>query len=534
VTRPTLAPGSRVGPFIIDGLIGRGGMGDVYRALQPSLDRRVALKLLAGTLAEQDAFVARFLREARTMRVLEHPYAVTVYDAGEADGQLYLAMRLVTGTNLQQFMESSALDTGQALGLLRPLAEVIDYAHSRGIIHRDIKPANILIDDEGKPVLADFGLAKALDDTSVTLSSDYLGTPLYLAPEQATAGLSVGPPADVYAFGCVAFKLFTGTDPYTEQDSLGLLLAHGTKPVPHATERNAALPRAIDEVFARALAKTPTDRYPSARSFVADLDAAVASTSRSFTGRLRSIWPRHYLGRSRRATLTTTIALISFVAVVAVMGTTTWLYSPQVSKPTSTAAPVAVTRAPTSATVPRGSLLYSASMTGTSASFVDLVGRGPNTPQAQVLFKPGMLKLAVHALQADAGIDLKTDAVTDYIGDIDLSVQPGSNVQFCWGLRWAIPAKLAYALCMQTASEFVQLDVFDGTNYVPISPRETVPRLQTGRVVPITVVVRDTHLTLLIDGTQRRRRPPGAPCPDLPQPGRHQHFRHRCRRYSRT
>jgi serine/threonine protein kinase len=228
-----------VGPFVVEGLIGRGGMGDVYRALQPSLDRRVALKLLAGTLAGQESFAARFLREARTMRSLEHPGVVTIYDAGEADGQLYLAMRLVTGSNLKQLMSEHPLSTEQALALLRPLAEVIDYAHGRGIIHRDIKPANILIDEDGHPVLADFGLAKALDDTSMTLSSDFLGTPLYLAPEQASAGMPVGPPADIYSFGCVAFELLTGTAPYTEQDSLGLLLAHGSKPVPHATERNA-------------------------------------------------------------------------------------------------------------------------------------------------------------------------------------------------------------------------------------------------------------------------------------------------------
>jgi alpha-tubulin suppressor-like RCC1 family protein len=273
-TTGSLPPGAAVGSFTVEALIGRGGMGEVYRAVHRELGRPVALKLLLPALAMQEEFAARFVREARVMQSLDHPCIVTVLDAGDAGGRLYLAMRLVTGISLKDRLAEGLLPPEQIVSILEQLAEALDYAHSRGVIHRDIKPSNILIDPQGQPVLVDFGLAKALGDTSVTVSSQYLGTPTYMAPEQAS-GDPIGHRADLYSLACVAFEMLTGTPPYTEQDTLALLLAHGTHPVPRATERNPDLPLPVNAVVQRALAKSPTQRYPSAGAFVDALKTAL-------------------------------------------------------------------------------------------------------------------------------------------------------------------------------------------------------------------------------------------------------------------
>jgi alpha-tubulin suppressor-like RCC1 family protein len=273
-TTGSLLPGTQIGPFTIEALIGRGGMGEVYRAVHRELGRPVALKLLLPALAAQEEFAARFVREARMMQSLDHPAVVTVFDAGEAGGRLYLAMHLITGISLKDLLAQGRLPPEETLRILEQLAEALDYAHSRGVIHRDIKPSNILIDPQGQPVLVDFGLAKALGDTSVTVSSQYLGTPTYMAPEQAS-GDPIGHRADLYSLACVAFEMLTGTPPYTEQDSLALLLAHGTHPVPRATERDPGLPEPVNAVFQRALAKSPMQRYPSAGAFVDALETAL-------------------------------------------------------------------------------------------------------------------------------------------------------------------------------------------------------------------------------------------------------------------
>jgi alpha-tubulin suppressor-like RCC1 family protein len=251
-------------------------MGEVYRALQRDLDRHVALKLLNPALAAQEEFAARFIREARVMQSLDHPGIVTVLDTGDVRGRLYLAMHLITGISLKDRLAQGQLSTKQTLAILEQLAEALDYAHSRGVIHRDIKPSNVLINSQGRPVLVDFGIAKALGDTSVTVSSRYLGTPTYMAPEQSS-GEPVGHRADLYSLACLAFELLAGEPPYTQQDPLALLVAHGTHPVPRATERAPQLAGRIDAVFQQALEKSPTQRYPSAGAFVDALKSALAT-----------------------------------------------------------------------------------------------------------------------------------------------------------------------------------------------------------------------------------------------------------------
>ena len=472
--------GTRLGPFTIEALIGRGGMGEVYRAVHSELSRSEAVKLLHPALAAQEEFSARFVREARVMQSLDHPSIVTVYDAGEAAGRLFLAMQLVTGRPLKDRLAEGRLPTEATLDILQRVGQALDYAHSRGVIHRDIKPSNILLDTDGQPVLVDFGLAKALGDASVTVSSRYLGTPTYMAPEQA-AGDPVGHRADLYSLACVAFEMLTGEPPYTQQDSLALLLAHGSHPVPRATEREPTLGAAVDAVFDRALAKSPVQRFPSAGAFVEALRTALNSPERPRRNR------RRRLAWLAAAVLALAAAILSGVLVVT-------SGSPE--------APQAAGRhAADSTEVPRGKLIYQARMDGTGASFVDTVGRSKDAAEAAVRFLPGRLELAALSPNGNAGIDLDlADDPETFIGDLDLSTPPGSDGNFCWGLRWAVPGKLAYQLCIDTTAYFAQLVVWNGENNVPISPRIDVPGLQGGHTVGFTVVVRDSELTLFVDG----------------------------------
>ncbi|WP_157936861.1 serine/threonine-protein kinase [Geodermatophilus chilensis] len=461
-------------------LVARGGMGEVYRATHRGLGRPVALKLLRPALAEEEVFVVRFLREARVLQSLEHPGIATVYDAGEADGRLYLAMRLVTGATLKEHLAEGPYPPARALALLGPLAEALDYAHSRGVIHRDIKPSNVLIDEQDRPVLADFGLAKALDDTSITASSQYLGTPRYMAPEQA-AGEPVGHRADLYAFACLAFEMLTGTPPYTQETSVALLLAHGHGTVPRASDRNPSLPPAVDAVFDRALAKVPTQRHPSAGAFVEDLAGALADGQ----GLRRR-------GRRRVRLLVATAVVVALAGGGAAVALTP-------SPPPGSAQPSPTASAP--ADVARGELLYRAAFDPAGSDFVDLVGRGTAPADGVIRYLDDRMELAALVPQTFVGIDLKlSEPVTTFVGDIDVSVTPGSDAVFCWGLRWAVPGKLAYQMCLDTTAEFAQLSVWNGVHDVPISPRVDVPGLATGRRVVLTVAVRERHLSLWIDG----------------------------------
>ncbi len=480
MTRSGLSEGGTVGPYLLEKLIGRGASGEVYRATREGNDRPIALKLVSADYGTKDELTARFVRESETMRALSHPGIVGVLASGAADGHLYLAMPLLGGgTSLRMLLAGTELEPGQALTLLRGIGEALDYAHSQGVVHRDVKPGNILMDADGHPVLADFGLAKVLDDTTLSKTMDSpRGTPTYIPPEQVAGG-KVDHRADLYSLACIAFEMLTGSPPYREQDSYALLMAHATKPVPRATERAPHLPAAVNAVFVRALAKEPAERYPSSSAFVDGLATALDGPA---------------IPRRRGRLMAASGAAVGVVAVVVALLTLHPFGSPA---PPTDIPP----HAATSATVPRGQVLYRAQMDGTSNSFVDLVNRGGNTGQQAVRYTPGALELAVLGPDGDAGIEPKIpSAVTDYVADMDLAVQPGTNVEFAMGLRWAIPHKLAYQLEIATAADFAQFVVYNGEQNVPITPRLDLPGFSEGRVVALTVVVRDTHLTLLVNG----------------------------------
>jgi hypothetical protein len=264
----TLIPtGRTIAGYRIDGVLGSGGMGTVYSATQLSLGREVALKVLAPLLSEDAGFRERFRREAMLQAALEHPNIVTVYEAGESEEGLYLALRLVPGTDLKALIESHPLDPDRAFGLLGQPAAALDAAHDAGLIHRDVKPQNILVDEDDHAYLADFGLTKGAGDRGLTLTGLYLGSLDYVAPEQIR-GEPFGAAGDIYAFACVLYEALTGDVPFPHETEAALLYAHVNAPPPRPSVRNPALPDALDAVVARGLAKQPGDRYRSAGELV--------------------------------------------------------------------------------------------------------------------------------------------------------------------------------------------------------------------------------------------------------------------------
>jgi serine/threonine-protein kinase len=275
-----LAPGTTVGGYRIEDEIGRGGMGIVYVAEQLALGRRVALKVIAPELGDDEDFRARFVREARTAASIDHPGVIPVHDAGEADGVLFLAMRLVPGTDLRTLLASEGeVGPERTIAVLAPVADALDAAHAAGLIHRDVKPANILIERPGTPgqrvYLTDFGLTKRLSSRSrVTRTGFVLGTVDYASPEQLQ-GREVTAAADVYSLGCVAFECLTGRPPFGGDTDASVIAAHLMEPPPRPSEVVAGLPPAVDSVIAVAMAKDPVARFDSCGALVAALSGAL-------------------------------------------------------------------------------------------------------------------------------------------------------------------------------------------------------------------------------------------------------------------
>src|SRR5690242_19956703 len=246
------------GRYRLEHVLGRGGMSEVYRAHDIELDRRVALKLLAP-----DADSARFEREARAVASLAHPNVMQLYDYGEENGRPYMVLEFVPGGTLEERLvatngkplpddESQTIAAGVAAGLA--------HAHARGVVHRDLKPANVLFDDDGRPKLADFGIARmAVGEGTLTEAGTVLGTAAYISPEQA-AGLPATPASDVYSFGVLLFRMLTGTLPFVSEDPLALVVAHRDEPPPLVAELRPDAPPALAATADAALAKDSSAR----------------------------------------------------------------------------------------------------------------------------------------------------------------------------------------------------------------------------------------------------------------------------------
>jgi tRNA A-37 threonylcarbamoyl transferase component Bud32 len=303
--------GTELAGYRIESLLGRGGMSVVYRADDPRLRRKVALKLLAPERAEDELFRERFLRESQLAASLDHPNVVPIYEAGEVDGLLYIAMRFVDGTDLKTILRrEGALGADRALGIAAQLAGALDAAHERGLIHRDVKPSNVLV--TGRPghehcYLADFGLSTSVSDRSAAVSPrQIVGTIDYVAPEQIRDE-DVDARADVYSLACLFYESLTGAIPFRRGSDVAVIYAHLEESPPPASRVRPALPQALDPVLDRGLAKFPDERWQTSGAMVDAARAALASGARR----------RSFLVRRRRL-LVPALAVLGVAVALAV------------------------------------------------------------------------------------------------------------------------------------------------------------------------------------------------------------------------
>jgi serine/threonine protein kinase len=272
--------GDEFAGYLLRGVIGRGGMSVVFQAENPRLGNLVALKVLAPELAANDVFRTRFLQESRVAASLNHPNVVPIYDVGPSGDLLYIAMRYVAGTDLRALLEAEGqLPPDEALFIAGQAARALDAAHRMGLVHRDVKPGNILIergtdDDPDHAYLADFGITKhAMSRSRLTVTGEFIATIDYVAPEQIRSG-AVDGRADQYSLGCVLYECLTGRVPFEKDSDAAVIWAHVEELPPMPSTLRPELPRRLDDVFTRVLAKQAADRYPSCREFV---EAAWAS-----------------------------------------------------------------------------------------------------------------------------------------------------------------------------------------------------------------------------------------------------------------
>jgi serine/threonine-protein kinase len=286
---------TEVGKYRIIEQIGEGAMGVVYRALDPVLNRPVAIKVMSDALARDDDLRSRFLREAQAAGSLQHPNVVTVYDFGEVEGHLYIAMEFVAGEDLEAMLVRKAtLSLVQKVDIVVDVLAGLGYAHKRGIVHRDIKPANIRIDEEGRARIMDFGIAR-LESSKLTRTGLMVGTPTYMAPEQITSG-SITAATDLFSVGAVMYELLTGAKPFEGESLQSVFYKIVSASPPDITTVSPSLPSSLNAIVMRALAKDPSARYASA------VDMANALTNVRATLDQRSTQPR---GVSLRSSIET-------------------------------------------------------------------------------------------------------------------------------------------------------------------------------------------------------------------------------------
>jgi serine/threonine-protein kinase len=355
------------GHYLLTQLLGRGAFGEVYTAVDTKKNRTVALKLLPPAYSSNQNFRKRLFREARTAGRLNEPHIVPIHDYGEIEGQLFIDMRLIPGTDLRAVLEDSGpLEAARAVWIVTQIASALDAAHAEQIVHRDVKPANILLAPDDFACLVDFGLANAANDAKLTSAGNTIGTFAYMAPERI-AGEEVDHRADIYALTCVLFECLTGACPYPTGDMVALLAAHLTSPIPRPNQQRPGVPAAFDEVIARGMAKDRGDRYSSAGELAAAARRALASTamhqddttsvSRAAVAvdptvpaaTKTSAQPR--TTRHRRIAVLATATVIVLAATTAIIG---WLSNRHHTPPTTVPKPPTASITRIAATIPVG------------------------------------------------------------------------------------------------------------------------------------------------------------------------------------
>ncbi|CAN5147637.1 Stk1 family PASTA domain-containing Ser/Thr kinase [soil metagenome] len=263
------------GRYALRGPLGTGGMAEVHLAHDRVLERDVAIKLMHGHYAEDPTFVARFRREAQAAARLSHPNVVAVYDTGEDDGRPFIVMEYVAGHSVADLLAGEGVPRDRAVEIADEAARGLHYAHDRDLVHRDVKPGNILVADDERVKVADFGIARAVSSETITQTATVLGTAAYIAPEQAR-GDAVDRRTDVYSLGCVLYEMLTGQQPFGGQSAVAVAYQHISEPPTPPSRLDPSLPDDLEAVVLKAMAKDPADRYQSARDFHLDLRRVLA------------------------------------------------------------------------------------------------------------------------------------------------------------------------------------------------------------------------------------------------------------------
>src|SRR5205823_6272011 len=263
------------GRYEVEELVGHGGMSSVYRAHDSLLERYVALKVLHEQYNEDDDFVERFKREARSVAQLQHPNIVTVIDRGEEDGRQYIVFEYIDGENLKELViRKGRLELREALEIAREVARGLAFAHQNGLVHRDVKPQNVLLNGDGRAKVTDFGIARTVDVDGMTQTGTVLGTSNYIAPEQAT-GKRVDAHSDVYALGAVLYELLAGDVPFPGDSFVAVAMKHVHEPPPDLLDVRRDVPPRVAAAVDRALAKDPEERFPTMDAFAAELETCL-------------------------------------------------------------------------------------------------------------------------------------------------------------------------------------------------------------------------------------------------------------------
>jgi serine/threonine-protein kinase len=273
--------GRQLGTYKVLAPLGQGGMAAVYLALQISVNRQVALKVLPRHFAGDAEFVARFRREVSILAMLKHPGILSIIDFGESDGYTYIVMPLVEGGTLASRLTGDPLRLEEAARIIGQIGDALDYAHGKGVVHRDLKPSNILMDERGNCLLSDFGIARISGGGGhLTMTGTQIGTPTYMSPEQAE-GQPGGPASDIYSLGVVLYELVSGRVPFEADTPIAIAVKHVMAQVPPPRSHNPHLPAAVEAVVLKALARAPGDRYATVHDLTAALSLAAMTSPRA-------------------------------------------------------------------------------------------------------------------------------------------------------------------------------------------------------------------------------------------------------------